>query len=373
MSEVTEAAKPSSPAQPVADARAVPEAPGRGLHEHGGTDALGVARHDFSTNANACGPCPLVVEALQQVNAAAYPDPQYTTLIAELSAATGVYPERIVLGASASECITRLTAAVASAPGREAPAAVYVPEQAYGDYARAANGWAMPRVHAVADADLIWQCEPASPTGQAVPALPEQVAQLRPEQTLVLDAAYAPLRLDGHSALAPAQREVVWQLFSPNKALGLTGIRAGFLIAPRAALDEGSPAWRLLQRLHALAPSWPVGAHGVAMLSAWLRPDVQQWLHQSLEQLRAWRLAQNAMLRELGWTLQDSASPYGVAQPPVAAGDWTAMLAFMRARGVKLRDAASLGLRGWLRLAVRAPADQQALREGWLAWQSRAV
>ena len=103
MSEVTEAAKPSSPAQPVADARAEPEAPGRGLHEHGGTDALGVARHDFSSNANACGPCPLVVEALQQVNAAAYPDPQYTTLIAELSAATGVYPERIVLGASASE------------------------------------------------------------------------------------------------------------------------------------------------------------------------------------------------------------------------------------------------------------------------------
>ena len=351
----------------------MPDAPGRGLHEHGGTDALGVARHDFSTNANACGPCPLVVEVLQQVNAAAYPDPQYTTLIAELSAATGVYPERIVLGASASECITRLTAAVASAPGREAPAAVYVPEQAYGDYARAAQGWAMPRVHAVADADLIWQCEPASPTGQAVPALPGQVSQLRAEQTLVLDAAYAPLRLDGHSALAPAQREVVWQLFSPNKALGLTGIRAGFLIAPRAALDEGSPAWRLLQRLHVLAPSWPVGAHGVAMLSAWLRPDVQQWLHQSLEQLRAWRLAQNAMLRELGWTLQDSASPYGVAQPPVAAGDWTAMLAFMRARGVKLRDAASLGLRGWLRLAVRAPADQQALREGWLAWQSRAV
>lgn len=345
---------------------------------HGGTDALGVARHDFSTNANACGPCPLVLDALQQVNSAVYPDPQYTALNAELSAAVGVYPDRIVLGASASECISRLTAAVtatvaatlAGQPDRQAPARVFVPTQAYGDYARAAQAWGLPLVQAMAQADLIWQCEPASPTGQGLPALPEHVNALRPEQVLVLDAAYAPLRLDGHSSLAPAQREAVWQLFSPNKALGLTGIRAGFLIAPRAALDEGSPAWHLVQRLRALAPSWPLGAHGVALLSAWLRPDVQQWLQQSLAQLRAWRLAQNAMLRELGWALQDSVSPYGVAQPPVAAADWQAMLVFMRARGVKLRDAASLGLPGWLRLAVRAPADQQALREGWLAWQA---
>lgn len=34
---------------------------------HGGPDALGAPAHDFSTNANACGPCP---EALAQVRAA---------------------------------------------------------------------------------------------------------------------------------------------------------------------------------------------------------------------------------------------------------------------------------------------------------------
>ena len=46
--------------------------------------------------------------------------------------------------------------------------------------------------------------------------------------TLVLDGAYAPLRLSGEPALTAQQREAVWQMFSPNKALGLTGVRAAY-------------------------------------------------------------------------------------------------------------------------------------------------
>ena len=41
--------------------------------------------------------------------------------------------------------------------------------------------------------------------------------------------------------------------------------------------------------------------------------------------------------------------------------------------GARAAAVTALGLRGWLRLAVRAPADQQALRECWLAWQSRTA
>ena len=354
-------------AVPQADAQATihPDRPTQFVH--GGTDALGVARHDFSTNANACGPCPRALEALQAVNPVPYPDPQYTALVSEISTVNGIYPDRILLGASASECISRITAAVASASA-PAQASVCVPAHAYGDYARAARAWGLPVVHEAAHAALIWQCEPASPTGQGACDLPEQVAALRPEQVLVLDAAYAPLRLDGHSGLGPAQRESVWQLFTPNKALGLTGVRAAYLIAPRSALDENSPAWRLAQRLRALAPSWPVGAHGVAMLKAWLLPEVQQWVQRSLDQLRAWRLTQNALLHDMGWEVRPSDSPYGVSKPPVAEAEWGAMLAFMRARGVKLRDTASMGLAGWVRLSVRPPHDQAALRDSWQAW-----
>ena len=59
---------------------------------HGGPDALGVPAHDFSTNSNACGPCPAVLSALQQANATRYPDPAYTALRAALAALHGVTP-----------------------------------------------------------------------------------------------------------------------------------------------------------------------------------------------------------------------------------------------------------------------------------------
>ncbi|ARU06900.1 hypothetical protein CCO03_15330 [Comamonas serinivorans] len=391
-----------SPGQPVATVRgraaehpaaaelqARPEASASvsARHVHGGPDALGVARHDFSTNANACGPCPQAAEAVAQADASHYPDPEYASLIADLSSEIGVYPDRIILGASASECIARLTAAVASRAGPAAPPRVWVPRQAYGDYARAARAWQLPLASQPGQADLVWHCEPASPTGQGVPELAHLDAT-HPEQVWVLDAAYAPLRLDGHSSLSPARREQVWQLFTPNKALGLTGVRAAYLVAPRSALEVGSPAWQLAQRLRALAPSWPVGAHGVAMLKAWLQPEVQQWLQRSLDQLRRWRQMQNAMLQAMGWVLQPSDSPYGVARPPVVpspaeggvadagASELAAMLAFMRARGVKLRDTTSMGLPGWVRLAVRPPADQEALRAAWhafIAWRPSAL
>ena len=45
---------------------------------HGGPDAQGVPLWDFSTNANACGPCPEALAAVQQADATRYPDPAYT-------------------------------------------------------------------------------------------------------------------------------------------------------------------------------------------------------------------------------------------------------------------------------------------------------
>ncbi|MGL6203454.1 MAG: aminotransferase class I/II-fold pyridoxal phosphate-dependent enzyme, partial [Giesbergeria sp.] len=60
------------------------------LPVHGGTDALGAALHDFSTNSNACGPCPAALAAVQQADATRYPDPAYTDLRAQLAAFHGV-------------------------------------------------------------------------------------------------------------------------------------------------------------------------------------------------------------------------------------------------------------------------------------------
>ena len=141
---------------------------------HGGPDALGVPAHDFSTNSNACGPCPAALAALQQADATRYPDPAYTALRAALAALHGVAPDRIVVAGSASEFIHRIT----TWARLHGCTQVLLPPHSYGDYAQAAqaHGLAVLRrsakaavggegSDAVTPATLHWACEPASPLG----------------------------------------------------------------------------------------------------------------------------------------------------------------------------------------------------------------
>lgn len=147
-----------------------------------------------------------------------------------------------------------------------------------------------------------------------------------------------------------------------EQALGLTGVRAAYAIAP-----PGADA--LCERLDHLAPSWPIGAHGVALLESWTQADTRDWLRQSLRQLAGWKLQQIERTDALGWRCRPSVTPFFVAHWDSCAGQPAthSMLARLRARGVKLRDASSLGLPGRVRLSVQAPTAQQALIDAWRA------
>lgn len=335
---------------------------------HGGPDAAGIPVHDFSTNSNACGPCFDARQAVQMADATRYPDPAYTALRESLGAFHGVAPGRVVLAASASEFMHRITAlAVQQGAVRAA-----LPLHSYGDYAQAAQarGLAVAR-GADAAAGLQWACEPSSPLGLADPA----VAAWRQDHAgrdgsaagalRVLDCAYAPLRLDPESAWAgapPARLpSACWQLWTPNKALGLTGVRAAYAIAPAGCEEQ-------VRALVALAPSWPVGAHGVALLQAWMLPVVQQWLVASLATLRDWKSRQQALCLDLGWVVHaGSLANYFCAQP--ASATLAHDLAALRAAGIKLRDTTSFGLPGSVRMGVLAPLAQDALRAAWKGLQ----
>ncbi len=320
---------------------------------HGGPDAQGVPLHDFSTNSNACGPCSQALAAVQAADATRYPDASYTTLRMALADFYGVQPWRIVLAGSASEFIFRFTAWAR----RQGARSVGLPAHAYGDYAQAAQAWGLAVADQQAIADVVWACEPSSPLGQNQADWPtwlrDDALLAGGGKSLVLDCAYAPLRLQGTPSLTDAQREHVWQLFSPNKALGLTGVRAAFAIAPLGAELA-------TEQLDTLAPSWLIGAHGVAMLQAWTRADTQTWLQTSLQILRNWKQRQVLGLQALGWTVQPSDTPFFCAQPP-AGVDTSALCAALRVQGLKLRDATSFGLAGWMRLGVLPPLAQDAL------------
>ena len=332
-----------------------------GAYNHGGPDADGVPLHDFSTNANAAGPCPAVLHRLQCLVPDSYPDPAYVSLRTRLARWHDVTPARIVMGASASELIMRLTAAVLPEM-----ASVWGPRHAYGDYRRAAEAWGLavdaweaedrclvsqafaagaPTRLSERQVRLVWVTWPASPQGDMPPALSGLAGALTPKDVVVLDMAYAPLWLDGdaHSgapdgagALPKVLAARACRLFSPNKALGLTGVRGAYLVLPEV---PGLPD--LAVRLARLASSWPLGVHGQAMLEAGLL--------------------------QRGWQLMPSVASFCCARPPVPPTRLSGWLAELRTQGIKLRDAGSFGLPGWVRLGVRTPASQQAL---WQALDS---
>lgn len=311
---------------------------------HGGSDEQGHVPWDFSTNSNACGPCPTAMAAVQQAEFTRYPDPAYTQLRAVLADFHQVQFNRIVLAASASEAIQRLTAWQAQIGVKT----IAVPVPAYGDYAAAAQAWAM-RVWDASDTGheapcLRWFCDPASPTGLNV--LPPTQW---PAGTVVLDRAYHPLRLSGECAWSPEALDATWQLWSPNKALGLTGVRGAYLIAPQEAEEA-------VEKLSCLAPSWPLGAHGVAMLEAWVQPSVQNWITSSRGVLSEWQARQTEWLQSLGWRFLSSHAPFACGQPPEPLN-----LPLLRAWGIKLRDTTSMGLPGHYRLSAQPPATQDRL------------
>jgi len=317
---------------------------------HGGPDALGAAPHDFSTNANACGPSPHALSAIGRADPRRYPDPLYTALRERLAEFHRVDARRIVVAASASEFIARITAAVAQRGGRR----IRVPPHCYGDYLRAAEAW---RFEPVSDgADLVWCCDPSSPLGQPQEGIDACIAGLGAGTTCVIDLAYEPLRLEGALSLTAEHLDAIWQLWTPNKALGLTGVRAAYAIAPRGGAEMAA-------RLATLAPSWPVGSHGDALLESWTNSATQQWLTESRATLRSWKASQREMCESLGWECVPSVTNYFCAKPDMPyPGERASAL---RANGIKLRDTTSFGLAGHVRLGVLPPASQQALRQSW--------
>jgi len=321
---------------------------------HGGPDAQGVPLHDFSSNANAAGPLPTVAEAVARADRSRYPDPGYHALREQLAAWHGVAPARVVVAGSASEFIHRFSAVAARWRGVQR---AVVPRPGYGDYAAAAHAAGLQVCgHGLAptSGDLWWITEPMSPGGASHgAALGPLIAQAHAAGAcVVLDLAYQPLRFDGGKLAAHAA--LAWQLWAPNKACGLPGVRAAYAVAPVG--DE--PA---AEAMRAQAPSWVAGAEGAALLASFATAAAQAELAAHRGLLRAWRDALAAILRAAQWQVQDTASvtPFFTARPHHAPDpDWAAW----RNQGLKLRDTTRMGLPGWWRLSAQPPHSLQALR-----------
>ncbi len=310
---------------------------------HGGTDAGPEPLWDFSTNANALGTCPAVLHEVQSADLTRYPDPRYSALRAVLAAYHGARPECIAVGAGASELILRLVRAV--------PGPVLVLGPTFSEYARCARMEGRVVVAAESPAEFLqmqchgglgFLCWPNNPTGEVWPA--GFVAAAAAGGRLVVDLAYAPLCPDGvidNDAAGAAVR-----LHAPNKAFGLTGLRAAYAVTP-----EGFPA------LDALAPSWVIGPAGVAFLAATVTDAAQTWLAACRPVLAGWRRALAEGVTAQGLPVRESPATFLLAR----VGDAGAVAQRLRAAGLRVRDCSSFGLPAWIRLAAAPPPWRDAL------------
>ena len=324
---------------------------------HGGPDSGPAIRFDFSTNANPYGPPPELFKAVMAADRQRYPDPGYLRLREQLAAHHEVSPSRIVPASGGAEAIRRLTLAAKL----QGLLQVWVPQPGFGDYAAAAAvlGLKVRSYETVQELrpdapSLVWACDPCNPTGCAFDEADWRVISQACENAhslLAIAQAYEPLRLDGHGCASDA----AWRLHCPNKALGLTGVRAAYLIAPDPSAYPG-----ITPSVSQLAPSWVLSAEGVALLMHWRDAATLSHLAHCGDLLRKDRSAMREALHGLGWDQRVSLTPFWLARAPKTV-DARQMLTSLREKGFKLRDATSFGLPGWVRVAAQPAPVVDAL------------
>jgi histidinol-phosphate aminotransferase len=277
--------------------------------------------------------------------------------VAELAAIHfRVEPDQILLTAGVDEAID-LTLSLASRAWGVRPGF-----DGYEDRARA-NGkpfrpiglgpdWqpTAPPDQAIGTSDIVFLAVPGNPTGNLLPATWIDAVRRSAGYTFV-DETYA--EFSSHSSLleyvrgGADRRLLVYRSFS--KAAGLAGIRLGCLIGAPEVIGD-------LQPLRRFMPIDAVSLHAAAGLLeepeflAELSAYVRRARPQLCSQLRASALFDD---------VRESEANFVLARP--AAGSAPALFAQLARDRVRVKDAAVLGLPGWLRISVGTPQDHARL------------
>lgn len=327
---------------------------------HGGPDGTHV-RLEFSVNSNPFGPPPELLAYLQSVEVSSYPDPSYEEARTAAADYHGISPENIVLG-GAADFIYRLSACYLK-PGRS----VLIATPSFGEYGRAAELYgaqvntcdtylkdAEPDVTSLIDLvqntrpTFVWLCQPNNPTGHAWRSaeLLELAEVCRTHDALlVIDAAYLEL------SRAPSDlTETAVTLFPLTKTFGISGLRAGYALAPH----------EIAETLRRAAPPWPVSTPAAAAVR-WCRTNGQTFAEESVPELLELRQNFQTGMQALGFETWESASSFFLAE----VGNAPEFTARAKTAGFRVRDCSSFGLPTCIRLAAQQREDNEAFLQ-WL-------
>jgi histidinol-phosphate/aromatic aminotransferase/cobyric acid decarboxylase-like protein len=286
-----------------------------------GLDPATVVDLSVSLNPVAPDPRPAVVAAVEEVGR--YPDP--ACAVAALAERMGIDRDRLLLTNGGSEAIALVMSELGAAQ---------VVEPEFAHYRR--------HLAAVVDAAARVRSNPNNPTGLlAEPG----------DEAAVWDEAFWPLAT-GTWTRGDADRGAV-VVGSLTKLRACPGLRLGYVVGPDADVIE---------RLRRRQPEWSVNGLAAAALPALLAPvDLPGW-QRAIAGLRD---VLYRVLREHGLTTAPSDANWVLAHAP-------GLRERLAPQGVVVRDCASFGLDGWVRIAVPDERGLERLDRALLVTASHA-
>lgn len=331
----------------------------------------------LSSNENPLGASPAAIEALNEAakSLERYPDGGATELRQALAGKYGLDAERIICGAGSDEILQLLGRAYLR-PGDEVIQTAHaflvyrlVAQQAGAIMINVAEKDFTADVDAILAAvtektRIVFLANPNNPTGSYLPF--DEVKRLHaglPDRVLlVIDAAYAEYvrrnDYDAGTALAGETPNVIMtRTFS--KIYGLAALRLGWAYGPASVIDA-------LHRVRGpFNVSAPAQAAGVAALAD------ERFVNTSYEHNAAELERVSAGVTALGYEIIPSVGNFLMIRFPTVPGkDKAAADAFLRARGIVIRDVTAYGLPEFLRLSfgtVEANNDVLAALEAFAA------
>jgi histidinol-phosphate aminotransferase len=268
-----------------------------------------------------------------------YPEGTYRELREAAAAYAGVRPDQIVVGAGADGLIG-LVARTFLDRGRRAA----VIEPTYPLYAVASSvaGAAPYRARLdlaeLAEADVVWVCNPNNPTGELLPAEDlSALAEALPSTVVVVDEAY--FEYAGAESVVPllARAPNLIAIRTLSKAFGLASLRVGYAVASREVAVE-------LDRRRDPAPVSGPGARIAAAALRSPRLDVEETVAER-ERVRA-------ALRSAGFDCPPVHANFVYVRTPRAED----LAEELEAKGLVVRRRP-----GAIRITIRLPAENDVL------------
>lgn len=341
---------------------------------HGGIDIEELAQHgvspdrviDFSSNILPFGPSPRVHAAIRQVALDRYPDRECQELRETIAKLYSIDNQRILIGNGCSELIHLVANTLLCSRDH-----VLVVGPTFSEYRRASRftsatvyecqatvetGFAVPveEISSRLTADplaVVWICNPNNPTGKLLsPVTIHRWVKSYPRTVFVVDESYMEFA-DPAASLVHEDLSNLVVLRSMTKSMAIAGLRLGFLVAPEQIVS------RLRQRLVPWNVNSLAQAAGIAAIKD------RHYYSAAISRLAEIKSRFVSDLKTRGHHPVPSDANYFLL--PIENASIVRKHLLMT--GILVRDCASFGIDQHLRLAVRAPGENQKL----IRWLSR--